>query len=78
MVVASPARATYPGHNGAQVNAFGGSFSPDGRWIVFRQEDHGRYALERMKPDGSDRHVILPFSPALLPRSSVWGPRADH
>jgi Tol biopolymer transport system component len=59
-------------------NAFAGSYSPSGRWIVFRQEHQGRYALERMRPDGSGARIILPFSTTLLPRSSDWGPRARH
>jgi Tol biopolymer transport system component len=41
--------------------AYVGSCSPDGRWIVFRLEDHGSCGLYRMRPDGSDRHPILPL-----------------
>jgi len=50
-----------------------GSYSPDGRWIVYRLEDHGQYALMRMHPDGTHKHVILPFS-NLRPLDIDWGP----
>lgn len=56
------------------VNAFCGSYSPDGRYIVFRLENHGSYALYRMRTDGSHRHQILGFS-SLRPRNIDWGPR---
>jgi len=62
-------RLTTP--HGGQAT-FAGSFSPDGRWIVFRyQDDNGTYRLMRMRPDGSDRSVIatFPFSPRFID----WG-----
>ena len=61
-------------YQGGDVNAFVGSYSPDGRWIVFRLEDHGSYGLFRMRADGSDLHVILGFS-SFRPRNIDWGPR---
>jgi Tol biopolymer transport system component len=64
-------------YQGGQVNAFAGSYSPDGQWIVFRLEDHGRYALYRMRADGSDPHTILGLSD-FRPRNIDWGPRAGH
>jgi Tol biopolymer transport system component len=62
-------------YQGGGVNAFVGSYSPDGRWIVFRLEDHGSYGLFRMRSDGSDLHVILGFS-SFKPRNIDWGPRS--
>jgi Tol biopolymer transport system component len=64
---------------GGQSNAFAGSYSPDGRWIVFRLEDHGQFALMRMRPDGTHLHTILPFSD-FAARFIDWGPRPtdDH
>jgi Tol biopolymer transport system component len=61
-------------YHGGDVNAFVGSYSPDGRWIVFRLEDHGSYGLFRMRPDGSNLHVILGFS-NFRPRNIDWGAR---
>ena len=55
--------------------AYVGSYSPDGQWIIFRVEDHGSYALYRARPDGSDRHAILPFSD-FRPRGIDWGAAA--
>jgi len=63
-------------HDG-QTNAFLGSYSPDGRWLVFRLEIDGLFALYRMHPDGTHRHVILPPS-ALRPSLIDWGPRPDR
>jgi Tol biopolymer transport system component len=60
---------------GGETNAFAGSYSPDGRWTVFRLEDHGRFGLFRMRPDGSHLRAILPLSD-LAPRFIDWGPRA--
>ena len=56
------------------VNAFAGSYSPDGKYIVFRLEDHGSYALMKMRSDGSHLQQILGFS-SFKPRNIDWGPR---
>lgn len=62
-------------HNPAGVNAFVGSYSPDGKFIVFRLEDHGSFALMKMRTDGSHIQTILGFS-SLRPRQIDWGARA--
>jgi Tol biopolymer transport system component len=58
----------------AEVGAYAGSFSPNGRWIVFRVENlvTERFRLFKMRPDGSHRTLIadLPFAP----RHIDWGP----
>jgi Tol biopolymer transport system component len=59
------------------LRAYVGSYSPDGQWIVFRLEEHGSYALYRVRPDGSDLHAILPLSD-FRPRGADWGPASDH
>lgn len=56
------------------TRAYAGSYSPDGQWIVYRLEQGGEYALMRMRPDGSDKHTILPFSD-FRPRAIDWGSR---
>jgi Tol biopolymer transport system component len=57
------------------VAALAGSYSPDGRWIVFRllNEGLGIFHLKKMRPDGSDPSLIaaIPFGW----RGSDWGPR---
>jgi Tol biopolymer transport system component len=59
-------------HRGS-VGAFVGSYSPDGRWIVFRVQDPDRevFRMFKMRPDGSDRILIarLPFAPRFMD----WG-----
>jgi Tol biopolymer transport system component len=54
--------------------AYAGSYSPNGRWIIYRQEADGLYSLMRMRPDGSHKTQILPLS-TFRPRSIDWGPR---
>jgi hypothetical protein len=62
---------------GGQVNAFAGSYSPNGRWIAFRLEDHGRFGLYQMRPDGTHLHAILGLSD-FAPRFIDWGARTRH
>jgi Tol biopolymer transport system component len=62
-------------YSGGDVNAYFGSYSPNGRWIVFRLEYHGRYGLYKMRPDGSHLKTILPLSD-FAPRFIDWGARA--
>jgi Tol biopolymer transport system component len=64
-------------YQGGQLNAFVGSYSPDGHWIVFRLESHGSHGLYRMRPDGSALHGILGLS-SFKPRFIAWGPRTDQ
>jgi Tol biopolymer transport system component len=59
--------------SGGEVNAFAGSYSPDGHWIVLRLEDHGRFGLYRIRPDGTHLRAILPLS-GFAPRFIDWGP----
>ncbi len=55
-----------------QKNAYLGSYSPDGRWLVYRLEDHGLFGLYRMNPDGSNKQPIIPLS-TLRPSLIDWG-----
>src|SRR4051812_39068607 len=60
----------------APVRAFIGSYSPDGRWIVFRLEDQDQFGLYKIRPNGTHLRVILGLS-AFAPRFIDWGPRPD-
>jgi len=64
-------------YSGGQINAFAGSYSPDGRWVVLRLEDHGRFGLYKMRPDGTHLRAILPLSP-FAPRYIDWGTARHH
>ena len=56
-----------------EVRAYVGGYSPDGKWIVFRLEDHGQFALCLVRPDGTGLRTILPLSD-FRPRGIDWGP----
>lgn len=50
-----------------------GSYSPDGRWIVYRLADHGSFALYKLPARGGQpRHIL---SLPVAPRYIDWGPR---
>ena len=62
-------------HDLATARAYLGSYSPDGKWLLFRIEDDDRSGLYRMHPDGSHVQEILPpteFKAFLID----WGPKA--
>ncbi len=58
--------------NNRATNAFFGSYSPDGRWIVYRIESNGLFGLDRVHPDGTDVQTILPLS-TFRPSLIDWG-----
>lgn len=68
-------------YKGRTVNAFVGSYSPNGRWIVYRLENRqgrgtlpdGSFGLYKIHPDGSDRQLIA--SLINKPRYIAWGSR---
>jgi Tol biopolymer transport system component len=68
-------RSITPFHDG-MTNAYLGSYSPDGHWLVFRLERDGKFGLYRVHPDGSGMRVILPLSD-LRPRYMDWGETPD-
>jgi Tol biopolymer transport system component len=47
--------------SGGRWSAFAGSYSPDGRWIVYRLQDNdsGESALHVMRTDGSHDHPVF-------------------
>ena len=59
---------------GGRLSAFAGSFSPDGRWIVYRLQynDTGDSALRVMRTDGSHDHAIF-AQEGVRPRFIDWG-----
>jgi hypothetical protein len=50
-----------------------GSYSPDGRWIVYREQHPDRAPLMIMRPDGRHGRTILNV-PGVVPRSSTGSP----
>lgn len=59
---------------GGTDNAFAGSFSPDGKRIVFRLEKNGKYALAVIDRDGGNLRLLTKLS-AARPRFIDWGAR---
>jgi Tol biopolymer transport system component len=60
-------------YTGGEKGAYAGSYSPNGRWIVFRVENVEResFRLFRMHPDGTHRKLIRKFP--FASRNSDWG-----
>jgi Tol biopolymer transport system component len=57
---------------GRKQNAFAGSFSPDGKQIIFRLEQGDRYALAVVDTDGQNVRMLTRLSKA-KPRYLDWG-----
>jgi Tol biopolymer transport system component len=57
---------------GGKKNAFAGSFSPDGKEIVFRLEQGDKYSLAAIDRDGSNLRLLTKLS-ANKPRFIDWG-----
>jgi Tol biopolymer transport system component len=58
----------------APMRANVGSYSPDGKWILFRLEGDGPPAMYRIRPDGSGLHKVFE-SATVIPRFIDWGPK---
>lgn len=59
---------------GGRWSAFAGSYSPDGRWIVYRLQDNdtGESSLHVMSPDGRQDHEIF-HEEGVRARFIDWG-----
>lgn len=58
-------------YRGGLINALTGSYSPDGRWIAYRLENHGRLSLFKIRTYGVLAQPIRRFDAA--PRYIDWG-----
>ena len=58
---------------GIKVYVGNGSYSPDGRWILFKTQRGDHYALWKIHPDGSRQTLIARFK--FNPGTRDWGPR---
>jgi Tol biopolymer transport system component len=58
---------------GIHVYVSSGSYSPDGRWILFKTIRDGKYALWKIHPDGTGKTLIARFK--FNPGTRDWGPR---
>lgn len=58
------------------LRAYAGSYSPDGRWVVYRLEDAGVYSLVSVPSHGGAGHAMISPS-SLRPRYIDWG-SASH
>jgi dipeptidyl aminopeptidase/acylaminoacyl peptidase len=52
------------------------AWSPDGQWIGFVSADNSRETIYLMRPDGRDKHQIVPNFDVV--RSLVWSPIYDY
>jgi Tol biopolymer transport system component len=50
-----------------------GSYSPDGRWILFKSASDDKYKLWKIHPDGTHKKLIARFKFDFFTRD--WGPR---
>jgi TolB protein len=50
-----------------------GSYSPDGRWILFKAASDDKYKLWKIHPDGTHKKLIATFKFNFFSRD--WGPR---
>ncbi|MGH3082977.1 MAG: TolB family protein [Gaiellaceae bacterium] len=57
---------------GRKENAFAGSFSPDGKQIIFRLEQGDKYALAVVARDGQNLRLLTRLGKA-KPRHIDWG-----
>jgi Tol biopolymer transport system component len=59
--------------SGKRREAIAGSYSPNGRWIVFRFDNYDRFRLMKMRPGGGHKTLIERMR--LKQRGMDWGAR---